>query len=321
MQETPVIVLDKNAAYDELKKNNSGLIHISFSELNLFRGCGFRHLIEKYLQLSAQPPSIHLIFGNAVHFGYERKFRDRISLEDAINCFKTEFVREMKSQMSGMPEMIEMDAFIEQGCNIMTMIDSNKLFEKYELVGCEIAVYEVVFGKFRFKGFIDLVLKNRKTGRILICDFKTSSEIWQVDKKKKDKVFMAQMRLYKYFYAKKFNEPIENIDCKYLVLNRLQMKKMPALGFGKLQTVEIFSTHQDILNAITLVANSLRDIHIKKEFKKAKLEGRKQDCYFCPYKNNLKICDNSDDAHKYLLDEHQLRRKQIEQGETVKSIF
>ena len=58
-----------------------------------------------------------------------------------------------------------------------------------------------------------------------IIDWKSSSEEWNVDKKKKDQIFISQTMFYKYFYSKKYNIPFDDIECSYVVLNRLQNKK------------------------------------------------------------------------------------------------
>jgi hypothetical protein len=313
--------MDKNKLYEELKAANSGLIHISFSELNQYRECGHKHLIEKYLKLATSPTSIHLIFGNAIHSALETGIRDLLNLESRIAHFVQYFTKEMMDKMIGTKDYAEVENFTKQGEHILRLLSTEKILEKYDLIGVEMSLYEKLFANFHFKGFIDLILKDKKTGRILIIDWKTSGEQWDVQKKKKNKVFMAQMRLYKYFYARKFDVDINEIDCKYIVLNRLKNKKCPELGYGDLQTVEIFSTNDDIMEAVTLVAETLRDIHLNKVFPKAKLNGKTSECFFCPYKSNPTLCNGNPDQYKYLLDEHKERRLLLESGKHLDAIF
>lgn len=313
--------MDKNLLYEELKKSNAGLIHISFSELSQYRECGHKHLIEKFLKLTEPTTSIHLIFGNSIHSAIELGVRDRLNLEARIAHFTTMFTKEMMDNMMGTKDYADLSDFTKQGENILRLLSTEKILEKYDLIGVEMPLYEKLFENFHFKGFIDLILKHKKTGRILIIDWKTSGEQWDVQKKKKDKVFMAQMRLYKYFYARKFNVSMDEIDCKYIVLNRLKLKKCPELGFGELQPVEIFSTPNDIIDALTLVATTLKDIHINRVFLKSKCESKTNNCFFCPYKNNPTLCNDKPDQYKYLLDEYRERREQIARGEHVEPIY
>lgn len=313
--------MDKNELYEELKKNNSGLIHISFSELTQYRECGHKHLLEKYLKLAASPTSIHLIFGNGIHSAIENGIRSNLNVEERINHFKEYFTKEMMDKMMGTKDYASLQDFTLQGEHILRLLSTEKILEKYDLIGVEMSLYERLFANFYFKGFIDLILRDKKTNRVLIIDWKTSGEQWDVQKKKKNEVFMAQMRLYKYFYSRKCNVPIEEIDCKYIVLNRLKNKKCPELGFGDIQPVEIFSSNNDMMEAVTLVADTLRDIHINKTFEKAKFTGNKGSCFFCPYKSNPTLCNNNPDQYKYLLDEHRERREKMAQGESLEVLY
>ena len=298
------IIEDKNKVYNELKKEHEGLIHISFSEFSKFVGCGHKHLLEKYLKLTEEPPSIHLIFGNAIHGALETGIKNKLPQEDRIEHFRYNFVKEMNDNMRDSSDFDKLDEFRAQGENIIKILSLEKLVEKYEVISVEEPLYEKLFALFRFKGFIDLILRNKETGRYLVIDWKTSTQPWDVSKKKKDEVFMAQMRLYKYFFARKFSVPMELIDCKYIVLNRLKSKKLPELGFGSLQPVEIYSNLEDIEKSIIKVAETVKSIHLDKKFTKIKLTGSKSGCFFCAHKNNPTLCSNDPDQYLSLLKEH-----------------
>lgn len=294
--------MEKDFHYRQLIEENVGKIHISFSEFSKYQSCGHRHLIEKYLKLVKEETSIHLIFGNSVHKAIEHGIRDRSNVEDRVMMFREDFTKEMMDNMKDTPEFRDLEAFLGQGENIIRSLSTEKILKNYDVIGVELPLYENIFGIFHFKGFIDLILKDKSTGRILIIDWKTSGEQWDVSKKKKDATFMAQMRLYKYFFAKKQGVEIDEIDCKYIVLNRLKSKKCPELGFGEIQPVEIFSDHQDIEDSLTMVAQAVRDIHVKNHFPKAKFEKKTGNCFFCPYKNNFAMCDSDPEQYKKFLD-------------------
>jgi hypothetical protein len=293
--------MDKDLHYRQLIEENVGKIHISFSEFSKYQSCGHRHLIEKYLKLVKEETYIHLIFGNSVHKAIEHGIRDRSHVEDRVMMFREDFTKEMMDNMKDTPEFRDLESFLGQGENIIRSLSTEKILKNYEVIGVELPLYEKIIGIFHFKGFIDLILKDKSNGRILIVDWKTSGEQWDVSKKKKDMTFMAQMRLYKYFFAKKQGVEIDEIDCKYIVLNRLKSKKCPELGFGEIQPVEIFSDHQDIEDSITMVAEAVRDIHVKNYFPKAKFNNKTGNCYFCPYKKNFAMCDSDPEQYKKFL--------------------
>ena len=163
---------------------------------------------------------------------------------------------------------------------------------------------------FHFKGFIDLVLRDKKTGRYLIVDWKTSGEAWNVDYKKKDEIFMCQMRFYKFFWARKHGIDIDDIDCQYIVLNRLVNKKKPNGGYGIPQYVPIESTLDEVEYSLTMLANAVRGIHIENYFPKVKdtnpeLKFKHPGCLFCKYKGNKHLlCNSNQTQYKQLLVEH-----------------
>lgn len=293
--------MSKDQQYLDLIEQNSGKIHISFSEFSKYQSCGHRHLIEKYLKLVEEETSIHLIFGNSIHKAIELGIKDKYDVEKRVLTFREDFTRNMQNNLRESQEYQELNNYLEQGENIIRSLSTEKILDKYDVVGVELPLYEKLYNNFHFKGFIDLILKDKKNERYLIIDWKTSGESWDISKKKKDITFMAQMRLYKYFFARKNNISFEEIDCKYIVLNRLKSKKCPELGFGEIQPVEIFSDSNDIEGSLTEVAQTIQKIHIKNHFPKAKFNSKTSNCFFCPYKNNFSLCDSDPEQYKKML--------------------
>lgn len=293
--------MNKDQQYLDLIEQNAGKVHISFSEFSKYQSCGHRHLIEKYLKLVEEETSIHLIFGNSIHKAIELGIKEKSSVQERVLNFREDFSREMHNNLKNSPDFNELDNYLNQGENIIKTLSTEKILEKYNIVGVELPLYEKIYGIFHFKGFIDLILQDKKTNRYVIVDWKTSGEAWDVSKKKKDITFMAQMRLYKYFFARKQGVSFDEIDCKYVVLNRLKSKKCPELGYGEIQSVEIFSDVNDIESSLTVVAETMEKIHIQNHFPKAKFEKKTGNCFFCPYKNNFAMCDSDPNQYKKFL--------------------
>lgn len=295
--------MNKELEYQNLNTVATGKIHISFSEFSKYQQCGYKHLIEKYLGLVVEPPSIHLIFGNSVHKAIEIGIKTKIDVEKRVNCFREDFYMEMMNKMRDNEDFNKMNSFLDEGENIIRYLSTEKILKKYKVIGVEYPLYEKIFGIFYFKGFIDLIVQDIETGNYVIIDWKTSGEEWDVSKKKKDSVFMCQMKLYKYFFSRKENVPLDKIQCKYVVLNRLKNKKYPEMGYGQLQTVEIYSNPEEIEEALYKVAETIKRIHIDNDFQKAKLIDLKKNCFFCPHKTNFGLCNNSTTQHKEILKE------------------
>jgi len=304
---------------EQAKKD--GKKHISFSEFDLFNKCGHKHLVFKHLALDSEPPSIHLAFGDAIHASIEKTIEESLGTQNRIDFFRARFRKNMDETMLGQPGYSEMDAFMEQGCNILSIIDFIKLLEEYEVVSVEEPLYQKVHGNFYFKGFIDLVLKNKTTGRYLILDWKTSTAAWILKYKLADRVFLMQMKLYKYFWARKNDVDLTKIDVKYMVLNRLADKKYPKKGFGEVQEVVMTSAQSEIREALELMAKTIKSIHIDRRFKKAKfiLDAKgnpklddarfpifnEKACMFCKYKGGKHpFCNSSFDQDATMLMEY-----------------
>lgn len=298
-----------------------GKKHISFSEFDLFNKCGHKHLVFKHLALDSEPPSIHLAFGDAIHASIEKTIEESFGAERRIEFFRARFRKNMDETMIGQPAYAELDDFMEQGCNILSILDFNKLLDEYEVVSVEEPLYQKIYGNFHFKGFIDLVLKSKTTGRYLILDWKTSTAAWILKYNLADRVFLMQMKLYKYFWARKNDVNLTKIDVKYMVLNRLADKRYPKKGFGEIQEVPMTSAQSEIKEALELVAKTIRSIHIDRRFKKAKFFLDKKGepiigdqgvplmddkaCMFCKFKGGKHpFCNSNFHQDAALIEEH-----------------
>ena len=290
-------------ASDGHDENNT---HISFSEFSLYNDCGQKHLIFKYLSLDTQEQSIHLFFGNAIHEAIEMGVKNKLTNEQRAKHFADKFKKDMMDNMLHDKQFSDTDDFIEQGKNILLILDTEVILKGYQIVSVEEPLYEVIYKKFRFKGFIDLVAYNPTTDRYLIVDWKTSGEEWDVEKKKKDYIFLCQMRFYKFFWARKNNKPLSKIDCKYVVLNRLKNKKKASGGFGEIQTVDINSTEDEVFESLDKLGSTLRNIHVEKIFPKVKFTGNEKfNCMFCKYKGGVHpLCNSKYNQYVELLKEH-----------------
>ncbi len=268
-------------------------IKISYSHYSSYKECGHRYLLENILNHHQFIPSIYAYFGDAIHDSLRRGVEHELNQEERINNFKFIFKNKCEEKLKDHIDYESVDTFIEQGIEILKLIPTEQLSKKYIFIGAEYILEENLYEDYYFVGIIDLILKNKKTNKYIIIDWKTSTYEWDIEEKKMDKTLLSQMKFYKYFYSIKNNIPLENIDCKYVVLSRFKEKDNPKSDYGKMQNVEIDSGDGEIKECLEDLAKTTRDIFIKKIFKKAKLQGNKKACYYCPFKENLKLCNNN----------------------------
>ena len=71
----------------------------------------------------------------------------------------------------------------------------------------------------KFIGYIDIVIKDTVRDVIKIYDIKTSTMGWN-KYMKADKLKSDQLLLYKQFYSKQFNHPLDKIEVEYFIVKR-----------------------------------------------------------------------------------------------------
>ena len=73
-------------------------------------------------------------------------------------------------------------------------------------------------------GYLDIVMRHIPTDSIKIIDIKTSTMGWN-KWMKKDENKTQQLLLYKQFYSKQYNHPIERIEVEYFIVKRKLWEK------------------------------------------------------------------------------------------------
>jgi hypothetical protein len=125
-------------------------------------------------------------------------------------------------------EQKDMVEFYQDGVEIIKHFRKhrNKYFMKknYELVGVEVPIFMNIQEGVQLKSFLDVVIRNKVSGRITIIDLKTATRGWW-DYQKKDFYKKSQLLMYKQFYSDKFDVSLDKIDVYFLILKRKIAKK------------------------------------------------------------------------------------------------
>lgn len=91
--------------------------------------------------------------------------------------------------------------------------------KKYEFIGVEFPLEVDIKNNTTFVAYLDLILKDKDTGVYKIYDIKTSSMGWN-NYMKEDSSKTTQLVLYKAFYSKIFNVPLNMIEVEFFILKR-----------------------------------------------------------------------------------------------------
>ena len=208
---------------------------ISYSQFAKWDKCPYTWKLDYVDKETTFYGNIYTLFGTAVHETiqaylvcyYERTIKeaDNLPLRDILQYRMEENYKIAKEQHGDDFEVSleEMKEFFNDGCKIVDEFLKRKSshFPKKntELVGIEIGLDYNLPKNMKFVGYMDVVLHNKQTGRIRIIDIKTATMGWN-KYQKADKNKTNQLLLYKHFFSKEKEIPIDKIDIEYLILKR-----------------------------------------------------------------------------------------------------
>ncbi len=207
---------------------------ISYSQLSMYNDCPLRWKLNYVDKLSISESNIYLIFGTAMHeviqTYLEVMYNDSVKNADVLDLhqmLKNKLIEQFKiaeEQDNKVPcTKEELYEFFQDGVEILNFVKSkrNQYFHKrdYELIGCEVPITYDIEKNVQLIGYIDIVILHKPTNTIKIYDIKTSTRGWN-KYMKADKNKTQQLLLYKQYYSKQYNHPIDKIEVEYFIVKR-----------------------------------------------------------------------------------------------------
>ena len=207
---------------------------ISYSQISMYNECPFRWKLNYVDDLRIFESNIYLIFGTAMHevlqTYLEIMYNDCAKNADFLNLnrmLRDKLIEQfkMREQEEGKPPCTkkEIQEFFEDGVEILDFFKKRRgdYFQKrnYELIGCEVPIEYDMDKNIKMVGYIDIVMLDKIHNIIKIYDIKTSTRGWN-KYQKKDENKTQQLLLYKQFYSKQYNHPIDKIEVEYFIVKR-----------------------------------------------------------------------------------------------------
>ena len=208
---------------------------ISYSQFSKWDKCPYTWKLDYVDKIGTFKGNIYTLFGSAIHETiqaylvcyYERTIKeaDNLPLKDILQYRMEENYKISKEQHGDDFEVTleEMKEFFQDGNNIIDefLKRKNSYFPKKntEMLGIEVGLNYNLPNNLNFVGYMDVVLHNKVTGRVKIIDIKTATMGWN-KYMKADKNKTNQLLLYKQFFSKEREIPIDKIDIEYLILKR-----------------------------------------------------------------------------------------------------
>jgi len=285
---------------------------ISYSQYSQYATCPKRWKLNYIDKLGTYTQSIHTLFGTAMHEVLQ-SYLTIMYEESAAAAEKEDWGMHLKNfmakeyrkamAMGQEPDFTnakEMGEFYEDGLAIIDFFIKNrgKYFAKrnFELVGVEIPLSQKMDcnENINFIGYVDLVIKDLRDNTYEVIDIKTSTQGWN-KYQKADKVKTSQLVLYKSYYAKQFDVPINNIRVKYFIVKR---KLYENLDFPQ-KRVQLFEPAAGT-PTVNKVARSVEEFvkHGFNEDGTHNVEGNyiafagknNKNCKYCEFKDQLDLC-------------------------------
>jgi len=210
--------------------------HVSYSQLRMFNKCKKKWQLKYRDGLKPPSDSVHTIGGTAFHETIQEYLERCVYGDESDMDLRNDFKHRLKSVNEDVKEQEEwknvdhdpatkkqLIEYCKATFNILKEFkESEHLYfdpEYTELVGIEVPIEHDLSQEIVWVGYLDVVLKDRDTGKYIIIDIKTSTSGWS--KWDKDDAGKAnQVVAYKNFYSDKLGIPKQDIEVKYWIAAR-----------------------------------------------------------------------------------------------------
>ena len=277
----------------DIKPFPTGKGHVSFSEVKNWAECPFRHNLLYVEKINVYKDNPYADFGTILHDAIEAYINGtNFNLENINMCLENkwkekgydspEFIKEVKEHRSANGWKYTHENLEDYKTSAKNIIQDftdfmDNTFPEWEPISAEFEIGEPINENLNFKGFIDCIIAKPKTPgsdqvEYWILDWKTTGSTGWFYKKKKEFLSLAQVGLYKNYWAKKHNIPLKDIKTGYVFLKR---------GAKPGKTCELLTVPSG--PKFIEKTNQLVDKMIFNVQKGNKLKNYNS-CIFCPYK-------------------------------------
>ena len=279
---------------------------LSYTQYSLYASCPKRWELAYGRNLRSRETNIHFIFGHVIHKTLQswiESIYNNVEF-DVYDYYEKIFLRECKDAASKFNDLSinsnDLMTFYEGGKNILKHVNNNNFpyfdTDVYELLGIEIPIYISIFDEnehVKLLAYVDIAFKDKRNGIIELIDIKTSTRPWS-HYQYADEIKMSQVLLYRIYYSKMYDVPIDDILVKYYILSRdvtvddeYVVEYVPDQNNLKCDTFQMeFETFVDTV--IDDRGNYRLDINYPA------IGGQNySNCKFCEFANNEELCPKS----------------------------
>ena len=160
--------------------------HISYSELKIWAECPFKHKVIYIDKQKGFQGNEYTAFGSSIHALCENAVQGLLDSPDYDDFFDESFDRELEQLAETREDLVEQMRSQAKTITPQIMPALEKYFEEYKVFSVEEKLFQKIndfsLDKYKFKGYIDLVVKT-PDGKYHVIDWKTCSWGWDRDKR------------------------------------------------------------------------------------------------------------------------------------------
>jgi hypothetical protein len=285
---------------------------ISYSQFAMYSSCP-KHWELAYVKgLRTFNQSIHTIFGTAFHETLQNyltvMFEQSVVKANEIDINKYladqmhSLYKEAVEKMDGnhFSTQRELNEFYSDGVAILDWFKKKRgqyfSAKNEELLGIEVPIYHPVNDTndvVMMLGYLDIVVRDKRDGKVTIIDIKTSTMGWN-KYQKADKTKTSQLVLYKKYFAEQYGFDVEKIDIKYMIMKR---KLIDGAMFPQKRVTEFMpASGKPTRNKLASSIKSFVDLnfapdgsYIDKQHVAVAGKNNKH-CKWCEFKDQLDLC-------------------------------
>tara|TARA_R110002020_G_scaffold21575_7_gene73285 strand:+ start:9463 stop:10326 length:864 start_codon:yes stop_codon:yes gene_type:complete len=280
---------------------------ISWSQVQIYTQCPFKWKLNYIDKNRKFTDSIYTVYGKAVHevlqhyltVMYDKSIKEADEIDmpnmlvDKIKHFYGEGVKNADGEhFSTQSQLTE---FCVQGAKALDWFKKNRAnyFAKknWELLGIEVPIDDEYNGV-GVLGYIDVLMRNTKTGKIKVIDLKTSTMGWK--KEKTDPMKRGQLLFYKKFIADRYNVDISMVDVEFIIIKRIVWDKgdWPVKWIQRFEPPSAGVSINRIFKQVDLFISECfnKDGSYKTDGNFEKL-GVNTKCKWCEFAKSPEICD------------------------------
>lgn len=287
---------------------------ISYSQFATYRTCPRKWYLSKIKKHRRYEPSIHLVFGNAMHETIQEwlkvVYNDTVKKSNEMDLpqmlltkMKQFYMDSVTNENNGehFSTKQQLQEYYNHGVKILNYLKKKRTLyfttKRIKLVGIEVPIILPVDedkGKIKFMAYIDVVLYDDRDKTYTLIDLKTSKRGWG-KYQKKDFIKLSQLLFYKKLFSKQYGIDIDKIKVEFMVF-RNEIDEDSLYPPPRIQEVKPAQKSVSLNKAFRLLQEWIdmafdENGYVDREELYPAVTGDNYfNCAFCPYRDDETLC-------------------------------